>query len=156
MLPGVEIRGLPPRSEDLVSGQWLPGELLGTWRSDWPAVLGATRLTDCTCQAPQCRGAMLDVSSAVGVHEVDWAARSGRLEIGVARGADASRVLDLALRFGFGTLLLDRVWGWVTDTAASGAALTAAGLRREAALPRAVWAREHLVDRELWVGRRDG
>ena len=110
MVTTTEVRGLPRVHDAFVQGAWLPGELLGTWRTDWPTAASRTRLTDRDCDVAQCRGAVLDGSSVVLVHQIDWAARVKRLEVGVARDDTPGRILDLALVFAYDTLNLQRIW----------------------------------------------
>lgn len=153
------LQGYRQSHAGLLSGWWLPGELVGLPLPDTPALAEravvhppADRTTE-LCIVP-------DVAF-VRFTEIDWVARRARLEIGVqpASGdrASVSLLVETAVSHGFRVLNLHRVYGWVTPaTDAPVDSLHEAGFRREATVPCGNWYRGEPVEREIWGVIRDG
>ncbi len=152
----MRLRGYRDDDAPLLSGPWLPGELLGLAAAGRPALAEPAAV-----EPPQGHDVELCVVSETGFarfSELDWVARHARLEIGVRPGAeDAARdVLGAALAHGFGVLNLHRLYGWVTPTAGGLPDLLAeAGFELEAAVPNGVWHDGRPGQRQLWAAVRD-
>lgn len=148
------LTGFRERDRSLLAGHWLPGELLGLPVADRPPLADAV-----TVEPPSAGSALVVLPGAgfVRLTELDWVHRRARLEIGLqAAPEDPVLLLKTALAYGFRALNLHRLYGWVTPAVHPDlAALTAAGLEREAVVPQALWHDGRPVDRELW-GVLDG
>jgi RimJ/RimL family protein N-acetyltransferase len=148
-------RGFRETDRALLSGAWLPGELLGWPVPDWPALADLT-----TVPPPADHDEELCVLDGVGFlryADIDWVHRHARLEIGQCTGVSAvddSTVADLlrtAVDHGFTDLNLHRLYGWHTPAAGTAPdSLVAAGFRHEATVPAALWFDGRPVTRELW------
>ncbi len=166
---GLRLRGYRAADLPLLSGDWLPGELLGL------AVPGRPALADPASVPPPSpdRGPaeellVLPDTAFVRFSEVDWVHRRARLEIGLRPGAAAvaGPLLRAALAHAYRTLNLRRVYGWFTPAAHATAGgerppgaeelLRGAGLSFEAGVPQALWLDGRPVDRQIWgVFRHD-
>lgn len=150
------LTGFREHDHSLLSGYWLPGELLGLPLDDRPPLAGPV-----TTDPPAVSGDELLVLPGTGFirfTKVDWVSRHARLEIGLqCPPPDPRPLLTTALAHCFQIMSLHRVYGWVTPAVYPGttAALTAVGLEREAVIPRAVWHDGRLLDREIWSALDD-
>ncbi|MEW2520855.1 GNAT family N-acetyltransferase [Actinacidiphila alni] len=164
------LRGYRDTDLPLLSGDWLPGELLGLPVPGRPPLAeparvpaprdpaedGATGQDDELCVVPG--------AGFVRLAAVDWVHRRARLEIGLRPGAEggAEPLLKAALDHAFRALNLRRVFGWVTPAVPlpSGlprdALLRDAGLAPEADVPRALWLDGRPVARQIWGATRHG
>lgn len=155
----MKLRGYRDDDRALLTGDWLPGELLGRTPAVRPALAERTGIS-----ADQDRRAEVYVIDGIGVvrfAELDWVHRRARIETGLlpTSGGGAGTVLLRALlAHAFDVLNLHRVYGWITpETGADdSSALLAAGFRREAEVPAAGWLAGRLVPRELWAAMRHG
>jgi hypothetical protein len=142
------------RSSDcgLLSGRWLPGELLAWPQAEWPALAEQVtvaapvgRLDDRLC--------VVSGTAFVRFCEIDWVARRARLEIGMqdeARDA-APAVLEGAIAHGTGVLGLRRLHGWVTPAVQPPTDLLAkSGFTHEATIPCALWHGGRQLARQIW------
>ena len=152
----MRLRGYRDADAPLLSGPWLPGELLGLPAAGRPALAEPAAVPP-----PLDHETELCIAPDVGFarfSELDQVARRARLEIGLRPGAAgaAGDLLEVALRHGFENLNLHRLHGWVTPTAAAPAGLLAdAGFVREAAVPNGAWHDGRPVDRQIWAAVRD-
>jgi hypothetical protein len=132
------LRGYRTRDAELLTGPWLPGELLGL------PVAGRPPLAEpAVTPPPRDRTAELCVVPGlafVRFSDIDWIKRRARLETGVRPEAADSveQLLKSAVAHAFQVLNLHRVYGWVTPAAHEAAAdpggtATAAGGRAGAA-----------------------
>ncbi|WP_062216642.1 hypothetical protein [Streptomyces sp. NBRC 109706] len=149
----MRLRGYRDRDLPLLSGHWLPGELLGLPLPDWPALAPPSRMAPPADQDEEL--CVVSDTAVVRFAEIDWINRRARLEIGWHRqdteGLDA--LLATAVDDGLRRLNLRRLDGLVTVTpraTPTAAVLTAAGFRREATVPEHLWLDGHTVDREIW------
>ncbi|MEU6171955.1 GNAT family protein [Streptantibioticus parmotrematis] len=147
----MRLRGYRGDDLPLLSGPWLPGELLGLPAPGRPALAPEARFAPPAdtsvdlCVAPE--------AGCVRYTELDWVNRRARLEIGVRPDAtdSAAELLHAALVHGFRTLNLHRVYGWVTPhTGDRTGLLERAGLRLEAELPQALWLDGRPATRQIW------
>jgi hypothetical protein len=164
------LRGYRDTDLPLLTGGWLPGELLGL------PVPGRPALAE-PAQVPPPRDPGDDVAAGrddelcvvpgtgfVRLTALDWVHRRARLEIGLRPGAEngAEPLLKAALDHAFRALNLRRVFGWVTpavplpDGLPRDALLRDAGLSREADIPRALWLDGRPVARQIWGATRHG
>lgn len=145
------LRGYRTSDLELLTGPWLPGELLGLPLRDWPALAAPT-----TVPPPANAGEELCVVSGMGFvryTEIDWVHRRARMEIGLRPGPAESLVVLIksAVSHGFLGLNLHRLYGWVTPATNPPAnVLAGAGFQREATVPDAIWLDGRPVERELW------
>ncbi|EOD67732.1 hypothetical protein [Amycolatopsis vancoresmycina] len=151
----MNLRGYRGTDRDLLTGPWLPGELLGLPMPDWPVLAEPAEVPE-----PAGHDEELCVTDDAFVRYtgIDWVHRRARLEIGVHSGlSDVDAILAGAIEHGFTGLNLRRLHGWVTPAARPGTgALTAAGFRREAVVPAAVWFDGAPAAREIWgMNRHD-
>jgi hypothetical protein len=151
------LRGYRAGDLELLSGTWLSGELLGLPLPNWPVLAEPA-----TVGPPSDETSELCVAPGTGFVrycDVDWVHRRARLEIGVRREAvdSAELLISAAVAYGFRTLSLRRVYGWVTPATHPPPYLCErAGLQREATIPSAVWFDGRPVPREIWAAvRRD-
>ncbi|MEC3998154.1 hypothetical protein VSR01_33565 [Actinacidiphila sp. DG2A-62] len=117
----LRLRGYRAVDLPLLSGDWLPGELLGL------PVPGRPALADPASVPPPSPGRglaeevlVLPETAFVRFSELDWVHRRARLEIGLRPGAAAvaGPLLRAALAHAHRTLNLRRVYGWFTPGAA--------------------------------------
>lgn len=149
----------------LLTGHWLPGELLGVPLVDGPALLEPRTVpppglepNGTSAASQQARLCVVRGAGFVRFVEIDWVDRRARLEIGLQAGAveDAKSIVDLAVAHAFTVLALRRVHGWVTPAAGTPTdAIAAAGFRLEGLVPQAIWFDGGPVGRELWGVVRD-
>lgn len=147
----MRLRGYRDRDLPLLSGPWLPGELLGLPLPDWPTLAPPTRVPPPAGDDEEL--CVVSDTASVRFADIDWISRRARLEIGWHRpdteGLDA--LLAAAVEHGLRRLNLRRLEGLVTPPAAAPVAtLTAAGFRREATVPEHLWLDGRAVDREIW------
>jgi hypothetical protein len=145
------LRGYRSTDRGLLAGPWLPGELLGLPLPDWPALAAPTAVAPPA--GPDDELCVVPGVAFVRFAELDWVHRRARLEIGVAPGPapDADLLVKSAVAHAVQTLGLRRLHGWVTPTVdPPTAALAAAGFRREATVPEAVWLDGGPRTREVW------
>ncbi|UED82958.1 GNAT family N-acetyltransferase [Streptomyces profundus] len=147
----MRLRGYRDRDRPLLTGTWLPGELLGLPLPNRPALAAPTQVP-----APAEGDDELCVVPDVGFArftDIDWVSRRARLEIGWHR-QDTEGVDDLltaAVAHGRHRLNLRRLHGLVTPLAAPPrAVLTGAGFRHEATVPEHLWLDGRAVSREIW------
>jgi hypothetical protein len=145
------LRGYRSGDAALLTGAWLPGELLGLPLPHRPALA-----EDAVAEPPQDHTTEVCVAPGAGFvryAELDWVHRRARLEIGVRpEAADAVELLlKSAVAHGFHVLNLHRLHGWVTPAAKPPVAvLEGAGFAREAAVPGGCWLDGEPVEREIW------
>lgn len=145
------LRGYRTSDAALLSGPWLPGELLGLPMADWPALAGPTTVEPAKDHTEE----LCVVTGQASVHYtgIDWVHRRARLSIGLQPGAHdvLEPVLKAATQHGFVVLNLHRLYGWVTPAATPDTrALASAGFQREATVPGALWLDGRVVTREIW------
>ncbi|MCP3760525.1 GNAT family N-acetyltransferase [Streptomyces sp. TBY4] len=153
----MKLRGYRSSHRPLLTGTWLPGELLGLPLADWPALADPTTVpppgedTGELCVVPD--------TGFVRYHAIDWVHRRARLEIGLRPDAvhAAAPLLTAAVEHGLSVLNLRRLYGWVTPaTQPPTDALTDAGFRTEASVPGAIWLDGRPAERHIWgVTRND-
>lgn len=164
------LRGYRDTDLPLLTGRWLPGELLGLAVPGRPALAEPARVP--APQGPDADGAaaqddelcVVPGTGFVRLTGLDWVHRRARLEIGLRAGADGSAepLLKAALDHAFRVLNLRRVFGWVTPAVAlpdglpRDALLRGAGLAPEADIPRALWLDGRPVARQIWGATRHG
>ena len=141
------LTGFREADRGLLTGMWLPGELLAV-APPAPPALARPHTVDGT-------GPLYVVRDLAFVRfaDLDWVHRRARVEVGLAPGAEshAAEVLALAVAHGFAGLGLYRLHGWVTRAAGAPAdAVRAAGFVLEATVPCGRWFAGRPVDRELW------
>jgi hypothetical protein len=152
----MKLRGYRETDQDLLSGPWLAGDLLGLPLADWPALAEPV-----TVEPPADHGEELVVAPGVGFvryTELDWVHRRARVEIGVRPDshAELAPLVRAAVAHGFHGLNLRRLHGWVTPaTGTATGALSEAGFVREATVPDGTWLDGRPVDREIWGAMRD-
>jgi hypothetical protein len=152
----MRLRGYRDADASLLSGPWLPGELLGLPAADRPALAEPAAVAP-----PRDREVELCVAPHGGFarfSELDQVARSARLETGLRPDAaeTARDLLDAALAHGFEVLNLRRLYGWVTPAAGAPAdLLIEAGFTREATVPDGAWYDGRPTDRQIWAVVRD-
>ena len=148
------LRGYRSADASLLTGHWLPGELLGLPIQDWPALAEPT-----TIRPPADYNEELGVADGgfARFAELDWAHRRARVEIGVHSADQAEQLLKTAVHYAFTALALRRLHGWVTPVLGEDTAiLESAGFRRETVIPDAAWFDGRPVAREIWgVVRHD-
>lgn len=147
------ITALRTDNHALFEGPWVTGELLATTRGHWPAMAPLTDLSACACEPETCRQVVLGEHAVAAVHDIDWAARTGRIEVALLRDdeGDASCALADIVSFAFADLNLHRIWGWVTpDDESVLCDLARHGFACEARIPAAHWHDGALRDREIW------
>ncbi|WP_353942658.1 GNAT family protein [Streptomyces sp. HUAS MG91] len=143
-------RGFREADRDLLTGHWLPGELLGLPVADRPPLAEPV-----TVDPPVDDTTELCVAPGIGFARfsgVDWIHRHARLEIGLRDASvDPKPLLEAAVRHGFDVLGLHRVHGLVTPAAHTvDAVLESCGFHREAVVPQALWLAGRPVDRHVW------
>jgi hypothetical protein len=155
----VRLRGYRTADLPLLSGPWLPGELLGLPASDRPPFAEPAAVPP---PASGRRGDELYVLPGAGFvrfTELDWVHRRGRLETGLRPGAaeSAAGLLAAALDHAHRTLNLRRVYGWYTpERPGTEELLRGAGLSPEADIPQALWLDGRPVGRQIWgMSRHD-
>ena len=148
----MKLRGYRSGDGGLLTGRWLPDELLAAPRPDWPVLAEPV-----TIPAPAGRLdellAVVDAVAFVRFCSVDWVARRARLQIGLQEeaGEAALAVLELAVEHATGILGLRRLYGWVTLAQHAPTELLAkAGFAYEATIPRALWHGGAVLAREIW------
>lgn len=152
----MNLRGYRDADRPLLSGHWLPGELLGLPLADRPALAEPVSVAPPTDHRDE-----LCVVAGVGFvryAELDWVHRRARLEIGITveQPGALEPLVKSALTHGFRVLNLHRLHGWVTPaTRPRTDVLTGVGLRHEATVPAAGWLAGTAVDREVWGAVRD-
>ncbi len=148
------LRGYRSADASLLTGHWLPGELLGLPVQDWPALAEPT-----TIRPPADYNEELGVAADIGFArfaELDWSHRRARVEIGVHAADQAGQLLKTAVHYAFTALALRRLHGWVTPSLGEDTeVLEAAGFRRETVIPDALWFDGRPVAREIWGVVRD-
>ncbi|GAA3226353.1 hypothetical protein MTQ10_22665 [Streptomyces sp. XM83C] len=147
----MKLKGFRAADAALLTGDWLPGELLGLPVVDRPPLAEPSRVPpprddrDELCVVPG--------TGFVRFTGVDWIHRHARLEIGLRSAAEDPRpVLEAALRHGFRVLGMRRLYGWLTPGVYDGTetVLKACGLQWEATVPQALWVAGGAMDRQLW------
>lgn len=150
----MKLRGYRESDADLLTGPWLPGELLGLPLADWPPLAEPTAVPP-----PAGPDEELCVAPGLGVvryTELDWVHRRARVEIGLHDVDGLDELLTTVVAHGFTTLNLSRLYGRVTPAVDPPTHLLAAvGFRREAVLPEHTWLDGRPVDREIWGVVRD-
>lgn len=156
----MRLKGYRAADARLLTGPWLPGELLGL------PVPGRPALAEPVTVRPSADGSeelcVVPGAGFVRYTQIDWTHRRAQLEIGLAPGpelvADEIGVLvKNAVAHGFGALNLRRLHGWVTPAAQPPTEVVAeAGFRLEARLPQALWLGGRPVGREIWAVVCDG
>ncbi|MBB0246060.1 hypothetical protein FNQ90_18600 [Streptomyces alkaliphilus] len=150
---GPRLRGYRAGDLPLLTGSWLPGELLGLPVPGRPPLADPATVPPPASDRPGDELYVLPGTAFVRFTEVDWIHRRARLETGFAPGADAHvrALLDAALGHARGTLGLRRVYGWVTPGRPGAEdVLRAVGLAREARIPHALWLDGRPVGRQIW------
>jgi hypothetical protein len=145
------VRGYRTADEALLRGYWLPRELIAEPFAAPPPLAQPITVPAHTGSAE--RLYIVPGTAYVRYTELDWVARHGRLEVGLATRADWSvgEVLGRAVTVGFQALGLHRVYGALTPTLSEMTeVVAAAGFRREAVVPRGVWHDGFAHDREVW------
>ncbi|MEU3251185.1 hypothetical protein [Streptomyces sp. NPDC006997] len=153
------LRGYRSADLPLLSGGWLPGELLGLPDPGRPPLADPSSVPAPTADRPDDELCVVDGVGFVRFTELDWVHRRARIETGLLAGAShlAVPLLETALTHAFSWLNLRRVYGWHTPSGPDGApALRAAGLAREAEVPQALWLDGRPVSRQLWGVSRHG
>jgi hypothetical protein len=168
------LRGYRDTDLPLLTGGWLPGELLGLPVPGRPALAEPARVPpprepaddDRTAHEPGQDDELCVVHGTgfVRLTDLDWVHRRARLETGLRAGAEngAGPLLKAALDHAFRALNLRRVFGWVTPAATlpdglpRDTLLRDAGLRPEADIPRALWLDGRPVTRQIWGVTRHG
>ncbi|MFJ1586544.1 GNAT family N-acetyltransferase [Streptomyces sp. NPDC088197] len=164
------LRGYRGADLPLLTGHWLPGELLGLSVPGRPVLAEPARVP--APEGPGEDGApgqddelcVVPGTGFVRLAALDWVHRRARLEIGLRPGAETSAepLLKAALDHAFRVLGLSRVFGWVTpavplpDGLPRDALLRDAGLSPEADIPRALWLDGRPVARQIWGATRHG
>lgn len=145
-------RGYRSGDAALLTGPWLPGELLGLPPAGRPATAEPTRIPE--PRDPRDELCVLPGAGFFRFVETDWVGRTARLEIGLADAASGSarEALDAALAHARGVLNLHRVHGLATPAAGAPTELLGqAGLRREAVIPDHVRLGGRTAAREIWA-----
>lgn len=162
------LRGYRGTDLPLLTGHWLPGELLGLPVPGRPALAEPASVP--APEGPDGPGGPDDelcVVPGTGFARyaaLDWVHRRARLEIGLQPGAAdaAEALLKAALDHAFRVLNLRRVHGWVTPAVplpgglSRDGLLRGAGLRPEADVPEALWCDGRPVARQIWGATRHG
>jgi hypothetical protein len=123
---GLRLRGYRAADLPLLSGDWLPGELLGLPVPGRPALADPASVPPPSPdRGPAEELLVLPDTAFVRFSEVDWVHRRARLEIGLRPGAAAvaGPLLRAALAHAYRTLNLRRVYGWFTPAAVDGRAV---------------------------------
>ena len=148
------LRGYRSADASLLTGHWLPGELLGLPIQGWPALAAPT-----TIRPPADYNEELGVADGgfARFAELDWAHRRARVEVGLHSADQAEQLLKTAVHYAFTALALRRLHGWVTPALGEDTAiLESAGFRRETVIPDVLWFDSRPVAREIWgVVRHD-
>lgn len=132
-------------------GPWIPGELISR-PLPWPALTDLTDLTACGCEPETCRPVVLGPDTVAAVHDIDWAARTGRIEIALGPASDPQQAVDEIVRYTFRDLNLTKIWGWVTPDGPHGySGLADNGFVCEARVPHGHWMGGGFHDREIWA-----
>lgn len=148
------LKGYRAADARLLTGPWLPGELLALPTPGRPALAEPVTVRPAVDDSEEL--CVVPGAGFVRYTEIDWIHRHARLEIGLGSGAEFTAdelgvLLKNAVAHGFGALNLRRLYGWVTPAAQPPTeAVEAAGFRREARLPQALWLDGRPVDREIW------
>jgi hypothetical protein len=141
----------------LLTGHWLPGELLAVPLAQWPALAAPTVIAPPDKQPDQ-RLCLIRGLGFIRFVELDWVHRRARLEIGVHESTVDSleTMVRLAVGHGFEVLNLRRLFGWRTPMAGVPAGpLSRAGFVREGVVPRGSWLAGQQIDQEIWGVVRD-
>jgi hypothetical protein len=146
----MKLKGYREADRALLTGPWLPGELLGLPVEGRPPLAEPSSV-----EPPADDTAELCVVPGTGFVRftgVDWIHRHARLEIGLHSAArDPLPVLEAAVEHGFRVLGLRRLYGWVTpDVHSAETVLKSGGFQWEATVPQALWVAGRAVDRQLW------
>lgn len=147
------LRGYRAADLPLLSGSWLPGELLGLPVPDRPPLSEAATVPPPASERPGDELYILPGAAFVRFTEVDWVHRRARLETGLTPAAvdRAPGLLAAALEHAHRTLGLRRVHGWWTPgRSGTEETLRAAGLAPEAEIPDALWLDGRPVGRQIW------
>jgi hypothetical protein len=153
----MRLSGYRETDRQLLTGHWLPGELLATPLADRPALAGPIAIP-APDNRPEQRLCVLRDLGFVRFVELDWVHRRARLEIGVqdATVDEMTSMVRLAVDHGFDVLNLRRLFGWRTPAAvAPTEPLSRGGFVQEGVLPRATWLAGEQVDRQIWGVVRD-
>lgn len=145
------LRGYRAADRGLLTGDWLPDELLGRPVADRPALAEPATVTPPTDDTSEL--CVVPGTAFVRFTELDWVNRRARLSTGLRPEAvdDAEVLLKSAVSHGFRVLNLHRLYGWVTPACgASIEALHDAGFQLEATVPDAVWLDGRPVERQIW------
>ncbi|WP_406492347.1 hypothetical protein OG936_03080 [Streptomyces sp. NBC_00846] len=155
----LRLRGYRSADLPLLSGGWLPGELLGLPDPDRPPLADPSSVPAPAAGRPDDELCVVDGVGFVRFTELNWVHRRARLETGLLREAShlAGPLLEAALVHAFSWLNLRRVHGWYTPAGPDGVPpLRAAGLAPEAEIPQALWLDGRPVSRQIWgVSRPD-
>jgi hypothetical protein len=149
------LKGYRGGDAHLLTGPWLPGELLGLPSPDRPALT-----EDVTVEPPTDHTTELCVAPGaafVRFAELDWVNRRARLEIGIQADAvdAAAMLLKTAVAHGFHVLNLHRLYGWVTPALdPPRSVLDSAGFQPEATVPGGGWLDGAPVQRQIWGALR--
>lgn len=150
----MRLRGYRSGDADLLSGPWLPGELLGLPVADWPPLAPPT-----TVAPPADPSQELCIAPGIGFvrfTSLDWVHRRARVELGLNSVVGLDVVLKTVVLHGFLTLNLSRIYGWVTPAlGAPTDVLADVGFQREAVVPEGTWLDGRPVDREIWGAVRN-
>lgn len=145
------LRGYRDSDRALLTGYWLPGELVGRPVADRPPLAEPTTVTPPA--DPTTEMCVVPGTAFVRFTDLDWVNRRARLETGLRPEAvdDGEVLLKSAVSHGFRVLNLHRVYGWVTPACGVPvAALRDAGFQLEATVPDAIWLDGRPVERQLW------
>ena len=137
------LTGYRQTDHSLLSGHWLPGELLGLSDPDRPFLAEPVSIE-------QTNAYVIRDQAVVHFADLDWVHRRARLEIGV-RSGDLTDIVRLAVRHGFTVLNLHRLYGWVTPAVGTPTEpLEVAGFEHETSIPQAIWHAGGPVGRQQW------
>jgi hypothetical protein len=151
------LSGYRQSDRPLLTGHWLPGELLAAPLDDWPALAAPTVIAPPDKQSDQ-RLCLVRGLGFIRFIELDWVHRRARVEIGCHQSTvdGLDTMVRLAVSHGFEALNLHRLFGWRTPMAGVPTGpLNRAGLVREGVVPRGSWLAGEQVDREIWGVVRD-
>lgn len=152
----MRLRGYRKRDAHMLSGYWVPGQLVSTSDEGRDAML-VPHTFDLRHEDPTTRLLVAEETALVRFSDIDPIHRRARLCVALVAGAQgrADAVLSEAIRVGFGQLNLHRLHGRVITGAGHSLSVARAGFRFEGVVPRGQWFGGGERDVETWGVLRD-